>query len=411
MPLFCPTCQGPIYPADICCGNCGIMVRPPLPGTERGTPPTSARSRSRSRRRRRAWYQKKRFMFPFMFLAFFLAAGGSAAWYVNAKFSAFNTLSAPLPGVNGEIAPAQLVLDQIAKGQGDVIGVHAARATTPGSVTILLMGVDARNDDAIDIGVNADALFVLHINKDEGTCRTLSIPRDTRANLPGYGQSKINHALSVGGVPYQILVVEQLLGIEIDHFGLLDFGGIVGVVDAVGGVSIDNERAFTYHGVTFPEGEQKLDGENARLYAKFRYDENGDFGRQERQQQIVRAVLDQTGGMDAAQAIPDVLGDIEGHFKTDLDPTTMISLANDFRSSCTSSTLETERLHGSIGSDWDELKEMDLSFVHVANGEITDKVEWLLNEPLAPMPLNAWEGLERRNLVGALVARPLHAPA
>ncbi len=346
-------------------------------------------------------------MFPIVFLFMFMTAGGSAAWYVTAKFNAFNSLSAPPLLLNGEVAPAQLVLQDVKEGKGSVYGIQPPAPTAPGSVTILLMGVDARDGDKIDVGVRPDSLFVLHINGEEGTCRTLSIPRDTRVNLPGYGMSKINHALDVGGVPYQTLVVEQLLGVQIDHFGLLDFGGLVGIVNVIGGVTVTNDTEFTYKGVTFPKGELKLNGEEALLYARYRGGKDGDFGRQSRQQQIVRAVLEQTGGMDAAKAIPEVLDDIEGHFKTDLGVTSMVSLANDYRSTCTSETLQTAKLSGDVGYDHDDLLDLDLSFVHVAHTELRSKVEWLLNgtPASAPNSQRAFADPVRRGVEAALAPR------
>jgi LCP family protein required for cell wall assembly len=332
----------------------------------------------------------------------FMAAGASTMWYVNDKFAAFNTLSPPPVAANGQPAPAQMVLNQVEERGEITVPLREVRQSPAGSITVLLMGVDAREDEEIDIGVRADSLFVLHMDSNDHTCRTLSIPRDTRVELPGYGQSKINHALSVGGVPYQILVVEQFLGIEVDHFGLIDFAGLVGVVDQIGGVTITNKHEFTYQGITFPEGEQTLNGKEALAYSRYRYDREGDFGRQVRQQQVVKAVLEQTGSMDATRLIPNTLENIEGHFKTDLKPTSLISIANDFRSTCSFSALEASRLDGSIGNDWDELEEMQLSFVHVQNTEVSGKVGWLLNESSAwqPMPVIAREGPERRTPAG-----------
>ncbi|MCO5220196.1 MAG: LCP family protein, partial [Thermomicrobiales bacterium] len=102
-------------------------------------------------------------------------------------------------------------------------------------MTILIMGVDARPGQAIDIGVRPDALMVLRLDPESGTCRGLAIPRDSLVELPGYGETKINHALMLGGIPYEELVVELYLGIEIDHYALIDFTGFEDLVDAVGG--------------------------------------------------------------------------------------------------------------------------------------------------------------------------------
>ena len=62
------------------------------------------------------------------------------------------------------------------------------------------MGVDAREGEAIDGQVRPDSLMVVHLNPQSSACRILSIPRDTRTELPGYGLTKINHALAVGGI-------------------------------------------------------------------------------------------------------------------------------------------------------------------------------------------------------------------
>lgn len=261
--------------------------------------------------------------------------------------------------------------------------LRPVRETQGDSVNMLLMGVDARPGQAIDGDVRPDSLSVLHVDGTTGVCRILSVPRDTRTELPGYGLTKINHALALGGVPYETLVVEQLLGIQIDHFALVDFGGVEGIVDAVGGVTVTNNRAFEASGFTFPEGEIELDGERALAYTRFRYDERGDFGRQERQQQVIRALLAQTSGLDVATSAPTFLKAVEGHFKTDLSVTEMVSMGTSYREDCTASKLETSGIDGEIATFPDPLLKMDLSYVVLDEREIAAKVEWLLGEDVA----------------------------
>jgi LCP family protein required for cell wall assembly len=253
-----------------------------------------------------------------------------------------------------------------------------------GTVAILLMGVDARDGETIDIEVRPDSLAVVVLDSDTGSCRMLSIPRDTRVEMPGYGQSKINHALQVGGIPYQQLVVENVLGIEIDHYGLIDFAGVTRLVDAVGGITVVNDEAFTIESATevfpFVMGTLDLNGEQALMYARYRGGPDGDFGRQERQQQVVRALLNKGAGLDIVRAVPDVLSAVQGHVRTDLGATEMIDIGQQFRSSCTAETLETARLEGTIANEWDDLLQMELSFVLVDDADVRQKVEWLLNE-------------------------------
>jgi hypothetical protein len=158
----------------------------------------------------------------------------------------------------GEIASNAMVVEVNAEGTPVLVSEPAATpgaelATVPepveqDSYAFLMMGVDARPGEAIDVGVRPDSLFVVYLDGTDGSCRVLSIPRDTRTTLPGYGQSKINHALAVGGVPYETLVVENLLGIELQHYGLIDFAGVEGLVDGVGGITVTNDYAFSAGG-------------------------------------------------------------------------------------------------------------------------------------------------------------------
>ncbi len=326
----------------------------------------AAQQPSPSASRKRPWYRKKRFIIPFTMLIILGMVIGGGAFVLNQQFGHLQEVSTPDPNS----AAGQALQEPTAEVQ----------ASEGGAITMLMMGVDARDGEEIDIGVRPDSLSVLHINPNAETCRVVSIPRDTRTELPGYGQSKINHALSVGGVEYQMLVTQQMLGIELDHFALVDFAGVVGTVDALGGVHVYNQSAFEIDGETFPEGNLHLNGEQALLYSRFRGDAEGDFGRQRRQQEVVRGMLEQANGLDAARAIPSLLDSIDGHFKTDLSITNLIGMAGKYRDYCTADRVESVGLDGAVGNDWDDMMGQELSFVHVSQEEIDAKVRWLRGE-------------------------------
>ncbi len=249
---------------------------------------------------------------------------------------------------------------------------------TRGSINVLLMGVDARPGEAIDIGVRPDTLVVLNLDPQTGSCRMLAIPRDSRVDLPGYGASKVNHALAIGGVPYQMLVVQNLLGIPFDHYGLIDFSGVEDLVAALGGIAVVNDRAFSYEGHAFADGELRLDGEETLAFVRFRGDEKGDFGRQERQQLVVRAMLTAGADLDVVTAIPQLLDAVEDHIRTDAGPTTLVDLGREFHSTCTAETLDAKRINGEVVTLHDVLLNQPLSFVVLAEAEVVAKVDWLL---------------------------------
>lgn len=247
------------------------------------------------------------------------------------------------------------------------------------SMSILVMGVDARDGEAIDTGVRPDSLMVLHLNAKTGTCRILSIPRDTRVDLPGYGMSKVNHALAVGGIDYQIDVIEQVLKLPIKHYVLIDFNGFEDLVDAVGGISVDVPYAFTAtDGTAFAPGVQTMDGRKALSYARFRGGDDGDFGRIERQQQILRALVSTASSLNIVTSINELLPAVESNLRTDLSPSEITGIGLDYKSRCTDSNINMLRLQGSQGTFQDPLIKMPLSYVIVDEAEIRRQVASLL---------------------------------
>jgi LCP family protein required for cell wall assembly len=433
-PAQCPNCQAASQPGDLYCVNCGMSLASAGPETDfipvsGVTSPPDLRSRKRHRKPRRRWYQRKRLVFPLLMTLLLVVAVGLTVVYISMTFRSLNELSTPPPEISGAqlggderltidtspaqdaireaearreagerpVAPTSMAGDNPSGGSGNGEGTPvasgtpgangvpvAAMATPPDAppemVTVLLMGVDAREGEAIDVGVRPDSLAVATLDPVTGACRLLSIPRDSRVELPGYGPSKINHALAVGGVPYELLVVENLVGFRIDHYGLIDFGGLEQLVDAMGGVTVDNDRAFSTGRFDFPEGELRLDGEKALAYSRFRGDERGDFGRQERQQQVLRALLAEGADLDVVLAVPRLLGAVDDHVRTDMRPRRLTSLARDYQGSCTAESLETSRIEGEIAMLPDALFNQDLSFVVLDNTEVRAKVAWLLGE-------------------------------
>ena len=251
--------------------------------------------------------------------------------------------------------------------------------TSEDSMTILLMGVDARPGEAIDIGVRPDSLMVLHLNGGTGSCRVLSIPRDTRTELPGYGMTKVIHALAVGGIQYEVQVVEQLLGLEIDHYVLIDFNGFEDLVDAVGGITVDVPESFVNDdGREFVVGPQSMSGAQALSYARWRGGSDGDFGRMQRQQLILRALVSKVSGLNIVSSINELLPAVEENLRTDLSPTQMASIGTDYRSGCTESNISMVQLEGSPATYQDPLLQLPLYYVEVEPGEIRQKVAKLI---------------------------------
>ena len=192
---------------------------------------------------------------------------------------------------------------------------------------IVVMGVDERSDD---VG-RSDTLFVVMFDSSNKSASLLSVPRDTRVRIDGHGWDKINHAYAYGGRELTQKTVEELLGIKINNYVMVDFKGFTGLVDAIGGIDIDVEKDMYYHDtwdgftVDLKKGRQHLDGKTAIQYVRFR-DEEGDIGRIRRQQHFLMAVYDKITSADMLLHIPGLAKQLTSMVKTDMPLGDMIDL-------------------------------------------------------------------------------------
>ncbi|KEK12578.1 transcriptional regulator [Lysinibacillus sphaericus] len=155
--------------------------------------------------------------------------------------------------------------------------------------SVLMLGVDERKDDS----GRSDTMIVITVNPEKQTMKMLSIPRDTRTEIVGHDTvDKINHAYAFGGVPMAVDTVENFLNIPIDYYVFINMEGFLQIIDTLGGVTINNDMELIYDEYHYPKGEITLDGNEALIFSRIRYeDPRGDFGRQIRQRQIIEAVM------------------------------------------------------------------------------------------------------------------------
>ncbi len=241
-------------------------------------------------------------------------------------------------------------------------------------MNILLLGSDARPGEQIDKGVRSDIIAVLHLDPSTGICRLLSIPRDSRVDVPGYGLTKINHAMMEGGVPLERQTIENFLGIKIDNYALIDFVGAADLIDALGGVTLTNPQAFDWANRTYEAGTLTLNGADAVFYARYRGGPDGDFGRIQRQHDVLQAVLKQVSTVDVAKVAPELWIALRGHTKTDLKLKELIGIAQEYRGSCTADSIEMSHLEGTTATFADPIFGVDLSYVVIDPQEVQQKV-------------------------------------
>lgn len=220
-----------------------------------------------------------------------------------------------------------------------------------GAMNILLLGTDGRAGDDAE-SVRTDTIVWVHLDGRTDHVSMLSFPRDLWVNIPGFGKNKINAAYSIGerriGAGYGPALlkktVSELTGLPIDHFVMINFQGFKKVIDTVGGIYIDVPKTIDddkypmdeYPGdvrtmkIHFDPGRQLMDSDRALIYARTRH-QDSDFGRNQRQQQVLMAIFDRVreqGLLSQLTNLDQYTSALSDYVRTDISRSQMLSLAS-----------------------------------------------------------------------------------
>ncbi|MTD41358.1 LytR family transcriptional regulator [Erwinia sp. CPCC 100877] len=204
--------------------------------------------------------------------------------------------------------------------------------TSDKELTIMVVGNDSRDDD-YDQG-RSDTLMVAHYDGKTKQPKLISIMRDSYVNIPDHGLDKINAAYAYGGAQLTKEVLNASFGLPINYYLVMDFKDFSDIIDELypKGVTIEAEKDINLDGVDITKGKQTLHGNSLLQYARFRMDEEGDFGRIRRQQQVMDALINQSKGLVPVWELPQVAGKIVGKIDTNVPTSLLIDLAKDFLS-------------------------------------------------------------------------------
>lgn len=191
-----------------------------------------------------------------------------------------------------------------------------------GAKNILLLGSDTREGET----ARADTVMVLQM-KGFGKPKLISFMRDTLVSIPGVGDTKLNAAYAYGGADLVRQTLSQNFGIECQYYAIVDFKSFEKVIDTLfsSGVKIDAEKDLDLDGVFIKKGPQKMDGHTLLQYARFRMDEEGDFGRVRRQQQTMNAIFSAMKNPITIAKLPYAAGKALGYASTDVPMSFLLS--------------------------------------------------------------------------------------
>lgn len=197
---------------------------------------------------------------------------------------------------------------------------------------VMLIGSDRRADDE-SMGARSDTNVVVRVDPANNQLTMVSIPRDTKIDIDGYGTNKFNAAYNYGGAASTIREANQLLGIEISHYAEVNFEELVALVDAVGGVDVEVESRVNdpkAGNVVIEPGLQHLDGEAALTFARSRQYVDGDFTRTANQRKLIGALIDKVVTLPITD-LPGVIQSAAQCVTTDLSVADIVALAEQFK--------------------------------------------------------------------------------
>ncbi|MGB7085710.1 MAG: LCP family protein [Phormidesmis sp.] len=205
-------------------------------------------------------------------------------------------------------------------------------------VTILLMGLDEARDvpgaQPGDLVGRTDTMLLARVDPEAQTLNVMSIPRDTRVEMPGYGIEKINQANFEGGAELAVeTVTHNFDDVSIDRYVRVSTQAFKEIVDLVGGVEVMVPKPMKYEDKTqglfidLEPGLQNLNGDEAEQFARFRQDAYGDIGRVQRQQTLLKALRQRLTNPSVLPKLPQILRVLQRHIDTNLTLEEMLALA------------------------------------------------------------------------------------
>jgi LCP family protein required for cell wall assembly len=244
-----------------------------------------------------------------------IAVVGSSYWWFSAKVGAANNRIDP---------EVERVL--ASKPSTTLVPIEESEDAQ----NIILLGSDTRGDTVNSSG-RSDTIMVIHVDPTLDFASILSIPRDLYVDIPGHGKNRINAAYAYGGPELTITTVENVLGVDITQYIEVGFTAFKGIVDSLGGVYVDVDRRYKDEKprpIDLDPGYQLLSGDDALLFARYRFDSNSDFGRMTRQQRVIAAIREQAMGWNLPLKLPGLVSAALESVATNLSANDILRLAH-----------------------------------------------------------------------------------
>ena len=211
---------------------------------------------------------------------------------------------------------------------------------------ILVLGVDARPGETKS---RSDTMMIVSIDPKLDKAAIISIPRDTKVEMPGTDNDKICVANVIGGPEYAVKMVEKLTNTKLDYYVELDFKGFKEVVDILGGVTVNvPERMYKpSEDINLYPGTKKLNGRDALAFVRYRDYVNGDIDRANMQQYFLKALAEEILQPKTITKLPKLVKQANSHITTNMGVTDMLRIAS-WAPGFTADSVTTQTLPGTF---------------------------------------------------------------
>ena len=289
----------------------------------------------------------RRFSLWILLLIIAAALGGSFAyaarpWYDAGRVIA-NDTGVNQVAVRATFTPVPTTTRPVRVAQPTATATLPPIVSPSGRINYLLLGSDNDAKNAPGVDPNTQVMIFVSYDTVRKQVYTITIPRDLYVPIPGFLPDKIDTAPGYDNRQLVIKTVEANFHVHIDHYAWIGLEGFINVVNSLGGVDINvmhpmvendfpddlnpNGGLYAIRRFFIPAGPQHLDGVTALQYVRARHaDLIGDFGRSQRQQQVLLAIRKKLKGLDLG-LVPSLVQDMGDQFKTDLHVPEILSLA------------------------------------------------------------------------------------
>jgi polyisoprenyl-teichoic acid--peptidoglycan teichoic acid transferase len=197
-----------------------------------------------------------------------------------------------------------------------------------GAINVLLLGSDSRGEEQ----ARTDTIMVAHYDQRTHKVKLISFMRDMYTSIPGHGKGKLNSAYAYGGPELLRKTITENFNLDINYYAIVDFKGFEKAVDILvpDGIQVDVPHEMSSGiGMELEKGKQMLHGKELLGYVRFRQDRLSDFGRVQRQQEVVSKIIEESISIDNVAKLPKLLGILNSYVNTNMDTSTLFTIGKD----------------------------------------------------------------------------------